>query len=1038
MASPPSATPVGPTSQPSTGERSETPASVPTASTETVVDATVVPPLVPGEATPVAPSSVSDETDDPRKGFAFPLVDPCYKSSPLFPPRSLDFPFPMEDWDWTVTESKVAVDRAWVSSFDEISELLILKRDIQPVPIDFDFPCAASKDWDTEPLREVLRRWCPSTHTFFFSWGELTPTLEDIANHWMLPVLGEHSFSSIELSVEEEEIATTLRRQSSTRLSGWPSLFMHRKEVPVRRAAFVLYWLCHLYSQLDLLHDCEVEGDSCYIPLVAFNTTVLQTFFWEHSVDLKTHDHDLVDTLDYEENVLFRPYRDDYLGFTCVSVFSRFYQPTSLIRDLGADDHRSLAYLSTVSPGFLPVLSATGVFFIHYCPQRVQKQFGLDQGVPVGPQETATYVPNLAPFIKSRAFACWKNKISRIMVPSGHRFGFNTSSMNAYWQRLTQSMVEFVSAGRGDKAPLSIHRGWIAYTIHLPQGWRSSVNVVEDRLIMPSKRGKGSKRDAPVDQVVEKAPKKPAPSHKKTPPKKTKAGKKGKSTTSVSASEKKSTTAPIEKPIESTVTPSKAKSVGASLSTKKPSKKSVASRPSKGQKKASVTSSPPDEEQPTTASTPPPSKKKKFTAPLFPLGACRTRSKSGSKATHGPGRSSGGVVIVEDSDMAIDDIVTSSLGGDDLQTATVDQDKDLGKSVADSPEADAESTEGSHFTSSDSFFDTTASFVPEEQMMSVGSIAGDDNMPGAGDSNIGSTDLMIHDLAIVPHASHLFEHGHDGDGAADPDTVPLSISVPQTVLTSRVTGFIISTSHLSGEAPLVAGSPVIDEVPMSEEVHTQGFVESESAMDLGVIPETSSNVDSAVDHGAQAEGTSASVADMPTDSEHLDNIGTGEAMRLPEENENMGITGEVTIASLPLRPPAGQLTTGHGNFVSNFKLSAGLGGPILSLLGSVLATMSRSNLGNVTKAQILTWKGVIQDLMEVGFDLGFLIEHLRQTTQCLFGKKIANEVQALQRQIALLQGTLAVLTAYQWEMTSTREMALGFESGKSLFDGLFS
>ena len=65
---------------------------------------------------------------------------------------------------------------------------------------------------DTEPLREVLRRWCPSTHTFFFSWGELIPTLEDIANHWILPVLGEHSFSHIKLSAEEEKIAAALRK----------------------------------------------------------------------------------------------------------------------------------------------------------------------------------------------------------------------------------------------------------------------------------------------------------------------------------------------------------------------------------------------------------------------------------------------------------------------------------------------------------------------------------------------------------------------------------------------------------------------------------------------------------------------------------------------------------------------------------------------------------------------------------------------------------------------------------------------------------
>jgi hypothetical protein len=142
--------------------------------------------------------------------------------------------------------------------------------------------------------------------------------------------------------------------------------------------------------------------------------------------------------------------------------------------------------------------------------------------------------------------------------------------------------------------------------------------------------------------------------------------------------------------------------------------------------------------------------------------------------------------------MAVDDIVISSLGRDDLQTAVVDQDKDLGTSVADSPEADAESMEGGHSTSSDSFFDTTPGSVPEGQMMSAGSTAGDDDMPGADDSNIRSADLMIDDLAIVPHASHLFEHGHDGDDAADPDTVPLSISVPQTVLTSRITGMLHS------------------------------------------------------------------------------------------------------------------------------------------------------------------------------------------------------------------------------------------------------
>ena len=78
-------------------------------------------------------------------------------------------------------------------------------------------------------------------------------------------------------------------------------------------------------------------------------------------------------------------------------------------------------------------------------------------------------------------------------------------------------------------------------------------------------------------------------------------------------------------------------------------------------------------------------------------------------------------------------------------------------------------------------------------------------------------------------------------------------------------------------------------------------------------------------------------------------------------------------------PYVQQLTIKYGNFVTKFKLEAGFDGPMLSLLGSVLATMDKSDLGNVMKVQILTWKSVIQDLMEVGFDLEFMIGHLRTT-----------------------------------------------------------
>uniref|UniRef100_A0A2N9FNW0 Aminotransferase-like plant mobile domain-containing protein n=1 Tax=Fagus sylvatica TaxID=28930 RepID=A0A2N9FNW0_FAGSY len=1231
-----SSAPVSPPLQPSSGERLEVPPLAPAASTEAMVDAPMVPPPISGESGLAAPSPVSGEAEDSQEGFAAPLIDPWYTSSPLFPPKSVDFSHPVEDWDWTVSGVEPTVDQAWVPGLEEISELLIQKGDLQATPINFDFLCAASKDWSHWVDREILDPdfWDSLVdaenslgHLDLQKLQHLTPTLEDVANHWMLPILGEHSFSNIKLSTAEEEIAAVLKKHSSTRLSGWPSTFINYKKAPIRRAAFILYWLCkctfgnfpcysvntifiplairisvghcfplaplflgHLYSQLNLLHDCEIAGDSCFILSTVFNTSALQTFFWEHSTSyiyaardrsaawgklsdlpqkfldqfpsfrdnlplvyrwasLKPRDHDLVEALDYEENVLFRPYGDDHPGFTCASVFRKLYGPTPLIRDLKAEDYRSLSYLSTVSPGFLPVLSATGVSFIPYCPQRVQRQFGLDQGIPVGPQETTSCVADLTAFLKSSAFARWGGEGTRVLIPGGHRFGFNTASMGAYWQRLTRSMVDYVIAGRSDKTPMSVHRkplvsnpyltpptqsaisyansqklgfaewdsargGWVAYTIHLPEGWRSSVNVVEDRLIMPSKRGKVNKRDAPTDPVFERTPKKSAPtasSSKKAPSKKakvakqgktpllvpsaagasttalaqgstksavapskrkTRAGKESKSTPSVPSTAEESTEAFMEEPIESAVSPAEKTKVGQGESkraspAKQAIKKSAASGPPRGQKKVSVSSST-DEEEPSAVPIPSPPKKKKFTAPLFPLGAAgRTRSKSGPKVVRGSGGSGGDTVVVEDSDVAEEDIDAGPPEEDAPSAAAVDQTENLGKSAADSPGIGIESMGEDLSSSSGSLFDSAPDSVPEEQIMSAESTANDEDMPEADDSSVGAAGSMDEDLAIVPHA------GYDDDSAVDADVDPISFSLPQPVLTSAgpdtsiahvmegislfgVTpslraipagGFVIPAGHFTSE-----DFPIVGGALMPEEIHAQGLVESGSVVDLG--------------HDAPLEGAGASAVDVLAGSDHLENIGADDAVHVSEEIDEAGTTGEVTVVSPPRRPttevgssidvsslsgevaaflrefdarapnphpeqffwsfngplvPFGdfwvpndcspylsRLSAGHSDFTKGFKLSIGLGGPMLSLLGSVLAAMDESSLE----------------------------DRLRQMAQCVFGKRLTDEIKALQHQIALLQDSLAKLTAYQDAMMSTGEVVPRSERGGSFLDSL--
>ena len=101
-------------------------------------------------------------------------------------------------------------------------------------------------------------------------------------------------------------------------------------------------------------------------------------------------------------------------------------------------------------------------------------------------------------------------------------------------------------------------------------------------------------------------------------------------------------------------------------------------------------------------------------------------------------------------------------------------------------------------------------------------------------------------------------------------------------------------------------------------------------------------------------------------------------------------------------PYLSRLSARHSDFTKGFKLSIGLSGPMMSLLGSVMAAMDESSLEDMTKTQILAWRSVIQDLMDVGFDLGFMMERLRQMAQCLFGKRLTDEIKALQHQIALL------------------------------------
>ena len=84
----------------------------------------------------------------------------------------------------------------------------------------------------------------PLTHSL--SCGEITVTLEDMANQLLLPILDDVDPSDIQLSVDREALEVELRKGLSggnIKLSNWIGAFL-KAFTAACRAAFIIFWLC--------------------------------------------------------------------------------------------------------------------------------------------------------------------------------------------------------------------------------------------------------------------------------------------------------------------------------------------------------------------------------------------------------------------------------------------------------------------------------------------------------------------------------------------------------------------------------------------------------------------------------------------------------------------------------------------------------------------------------------------------------------------------------------------------------------------------
>ena len=109
----------------------------------------------------------------------------------------------------------------------------------------------------------------------------------------------------------------------------------------------------------------------------------------------------------------------------------------------------------------------------------------------------------------------------------------------------------------------------------------------------------------------------------------------------------------------------------------------------------------------------------------------------------------------------------------------------------------------------------------------------------------------------------------------------------------------------------------------------------------------------------------------------------------------------------------------YGNFISHFKLGNFVGRAMLTLFCYVLAQMRDTNLEDVTETKILEWKSIVQELVQEGFLLEFMIDHLREIARDMFRRKLTAELKALEARVAAVRNAVTAIVPDHWHLTST-------------------
>lgn len=118
----------------------------------------------------------------------------------------------------------------------------------------------------------------------------------------------------------------------------------------------------------------------------------------------------------------------------------------------------------------------------------------------------------------------------------------------------------------------------------------------------------------------------------------------------------------------------------------------------------------------------------------------------------------------------------------------------------------------------------------------------------------------------------------------------------------------------------------------------------------------------------------------------------------------------------------------HPNFMAGCRVGAPMRELMFQLLVAVLLDMQRTCLDSSNLKRVLEWKNALKDVLVMGFDVQFILDHVRSEVGPCLARSSEKKLKELEARRAKVQEAIALLVAELSSLTSQRDEIMKYMS----------